>query len=313
MLQLTANFRLPQTVLRLEQALIRLLEENYPKTLDSLEHEVAFVPGLPPLYFQETVFDEVLSYFGNVLSEEQAVLVRDAKTVDTLREMKIGGHVLTIEEAKGIDFDDVIIYNFFSSGTAVDKALEALNASLESREDAAKALFPEMHRTQTVCEELKLLNVAITRARQRVFFFEAAVPRGAWPFFRSHGVKQHEVPEDNPEPLRRESTAEGWRRKGVQCVREQKWDIAAQCFGHSGDFRREALCCSRVLRDQLRSARDAKLAPEEERRRRLRLAILHAEAGELQRGLDILKESSLRELKAWAGELERAASRKADS
>ena len=109
MLQLTANFRLPQTVLRLEQALIRLLEENYPKTLDSLEHEVAFVPGLPPLYFQETVFDEVLSYFGNVLSEEQAVLVRDAKTVDTLREMKIGGHVLTIEEAKGIDFDDVII------------------------------------------------------------------------------------------------------------------------------------------------------------------------------------------------------------
>ena len=50
-----------------------------------------------------------------------------------------------------------------------------------------------------------------------------------------------------------------------------------------------------------------------ERRRRLRLAILHAEAGELQRGLDILKESSLRELKAWAGELQRAASRKADS
>ena len=59
-LQLTANFRLPQTVLRLEQALVRLLEENYPKTLDSLEHEVAFVPGLPPLYFPEQNFDEVL-------------------------------------------------------------------------------------------------------------------------------------------------------------------------------------------------------------------------------------------------------------
>lgn len=173
-------------------------------------------------------------------------------------------------------------------------------------------MFPEMHRTINVCEELKLLNVAITRARQRVFFFEANVPRGAWAFFRSHGVKQHEVPEDNPEPLRRESTAEGWRRKGVQCVREQKWDMAAQCFGHSGDFRREALCFSRVLREQLRAARDAKLVPDEERRRRLHLAILHAEAGELQRGLDILKESALREIKVFGNELERAVSRKAD-
>ena len=112
--------------------------------------------------------------------------IKDAETVKELRNMKIGGHVLTIEEAKGIDFDDIIVYNFFSSGTAVDKALEALNLSLETRDDGGKVMFPEMHRSQTVCEELKLLNVAITRARQRVFFFDDAKTRGAWSSPRSH-------------------------------------------------------------------------------------------------------------------------------
>ena len=34
-----------------------------------------------------------------------------------------------------------------------------------------------------LCEELKLLNVAITRARQRVFFFDRSRPRNVWAFF----------------------------------------------------------------------------------------------------------------------------------
>merc|ERR1719253_1477047 len=135
-LQLTTNFRLPKAVLRLEQALVGLIEANFNDSIDTLAAEKAFVPGLPPTIYEdkEPQFDDFLAYFGSVLSEEQAVLVRDPDQVEELRSKDIGGHVLTIEDSKGLDFHDIIVYNFFSeSSSFLVKALREHDVTLDVR------------------------------------------------------------------------------------------------------------------------------------------------------------------------------------
>lgn len=75
--------------------------------------------------------------------------------------------VLTIPESKGMEFDDVILWNFFTNCS--DQAgLRSLNilknepAKFDSRKQVA------------MCQELKHLYVAITRARMHLFIMESS-------------------------------------------------------------------------------------------------------------------------------------------
>ena len=145
------------------------------------------------------------------LHAEQAVLVRCEAAKARLPFELRNGLVLTVEQSKGLEFDDVCIFDFFSDSPA-DKEWHVLYSMLPATsaaaaiatgraaspvEDAAaggaagaapppgsgglsarRAEFDEL-RDLMLCEELKSLYVALTRSRKRCFVFDHSEVRWA--------------------------------------------------------------------------------------------------------------------------------------
>ncbi len=102
---------------------------------------------------------------------EQVILVRDDETKHKLRS-EIGDMalILTILESKGMEFDDVLLYDFFS-GSSCSSSYRALHLLLgkERGFDAKKHV--------ALCSELKNLYVAVTRARKQLWLFEKSAEK----------------------------------------------------------------------------------------------------------------------------------------
>ena len=63
----------------------------------------------------------------------QVIIVRDQASKESLPEILKHALCLTIYEAKGLEFDDVILYNFFS-GSIADNQIWSLLGSLEIKD-----------------------------------------------------------------------------------------------------------------------------------------------------------------------------------
>ena len=127
----------------------------------------------------------------------QAVLVRSAAAKARLPFELRNGLVLTIEESKGLEFDDVFLWNFLTDSRAKKEwrlVLSFLVASCSSpaekkeehdrleemKDRESDSRIAGMLRTlefdeqahQILCSELKHLYTAITRARVRVIIYD---------------------------------------------------------------------------------------------------------------------------------------------
>jgi superfamily I DNA/RNA helicase len=112
-----------------------------------------------------------------VLAAWQAVLVRNTEAKERLPFELRNGLVLTVEESKGLEFDDIAIFDFFSDSPCT-KEWHTLYGELP--EESAAALGCERRSEFNplldglLVEELKALYVALTRARKRCFIFDAS-------------------------------------------------------------------------------------------------------------------------------------------
>lgn len=101
------------------------------------------------------------------LGAHQVIIVRDEKAAAALK-AAIGrvGVVLTLYESKGMEFNDVLLYNFFTDSSAADTDWRAmLFAKQENRHFNAR-------RHSILQSELKSFYVGLTRARERVWIWE---------------------------------------------------------------------------------------------------------------------------------------------
>ncbi|KAG7005395.1 UvrD-like helicase ATP-binding domain-containing protein [Physcia stellaris] len=172
---LSRNYRSHQGILSLASSVIELLFRNFPDTVDRLEPElgtlVGPIPDLllgcdPAILLNRPSGDSVSPHVV-LFGAEQVILTRDeeqkAKLVSSIGEAAL---VLTILQAKGMEFEDVILFNFF--GSTPDpvgwRSIQRSTMDESSKFDAIKHA--------TLCSELKNLYVAITRARIRFVFIE---------------------------------------------------------------------------------------------------------------------------------------------
>lgn len=102
---------------------------------------------------------------------EQVIIVRDDEAKTQLQaELGSIALILTILESKGMEFDDVLVYNFFSKSdnSASYRSLNLLlgdGKEFDARKHAA------------LCSELKYLYVAVTRARKQLWLLESSRER----------------------------------------------------------------------------------------------------------------------------------------
>ena len=174
---LSKNYRSHQGILALASMVMEMIWTGFPETVDKLNPEVGTLSGPKPVLFLECAVDILLS--RNVAPSEdserasefgadQVILVRDTLSKHSLQnQVGEAAMILTILESKGMEFDDVILWNFFSDcpDPAGVRSLNTLRTNIEEFD-------PRKH--GGMCSELKQLYVAITRARSQLSIVESS-------------------------------------------------------------------------------------------------------------------------------------------
>lgn len=179
------NYRCAPGIASWASSVTRLLLQRFPHCADHIEEHTLDQPLAElPLVLQIAGIDPSQIIMGTGVSrvttidlEGFAILVRDDTTRVMLRNDGVQGTILTIQEAKGLEFDFVIICGFLG-GCLYGSTLGAL--ALDDSDESHLAVFAaedadgqgrfhkfsaEFYTITTAIHELKLLYTAITRAR----------------------------------------------------------------------------------------------------------------------------------------------------
>ncbi|KAM3142568.1 hypothetical protein pb186bvf_005227 [Paramecium bursaria] len=116
--QLTTNFRSHNNILQIANSIVGIIQIFFPKTIDKLSKETSDLDGPKPMiiHSQESLF---LFLKGNKQSDNiefgsnQVIIVRDQHSKKKVPQILSHALILTIYEAKGLEFEDVILFNFF--------------------------------------------------------------------------------------------------------------------------------------------------------------------------------------------------------
>lgn len=195
---LRCNFRCPAGVADLAINVAELLLERFPQCADRVEemriqHKSdvpVFIqlPGARPAACIMGEGDQRISYIDPCRA---VFLVRTSEDRERLRTEGVRGTLLTVAEAKGLEFDVVVLCGFLSDSPdstlwslAQEDTPECLAADAARVASANSVLSPQEHRTMCrvilAIPELKSLYVAITRARSGCIFLEWKSDPSVW-------------------------------------------------------------------------------------------------------------------------------------
>lgn len=211
--QLVHNYRSHTGVLQLAAAVVQVIEKFFPASIDSLEADQGLFPGpKPKILLMDKLPDLTVRLLGHQrmtaggaieFGAQQVILVRSDESRRNLPpELLNCAIVLTVFEAKGLEFDDVLLWNFFTD-SAADNEWRCLTGYWEEKKASVEEDASELqdgtslprHVRQTSFEdmagikkpradkfkeekhkilesELKALYCAITRARVNVWFVD---------------------------------------------------------------------------------------------------------------------------------------------
>ncbi|CAD8100117.1 unnamed protein product [Paramecium sonneborni] len=218
--QLTTNFRSHNSILQLANCIIILLELLFPNSLDHLQKEISNLKGPKPIIISNNKPELINDYLNLDCDAEeqcdvefgfnQVIIVKNQEAKEALPKQFKTARVLTTYQAKGLEFDDVIIYNCFSTDpipqeqwsllacidvdqTYIDKQVfeESITKYQEQNntndweltKDAQYVIQKKLKLNQrydktkvneysSLCNELKMLYVCITRAKKRVIIYD---------------------------------------------------------------------------------------------------------------------------------------------
>jgi superfamily I DNA/RNA helicase len=142
--QLTVNFRSHARILDLANSVIRIIELLFPNSIDKLKKEKSMLDGLTPIMLGSSMIESLFNLLSvapssaqkgrsgeegeSLLSKpplefgcDQVIIVRNQNAKEKLPGFLKHALCLTIYEAKGLEFDDVILFNFFTDSEAPEQ------------------------------------------------------------------------------------------------------------------------------------------------------------------------------------------------
>ncbi|PYO58900.1 MAG: hypothetical protein DMD83_01635, partial [Candidatus Rokuibacteriota bacterium] len=220
---LTKNFRSVRGLVELANEVLAFKRDRTGRS-EGDETEQSEVAGAAPILVggDETALADAIRGFG----PRCAVVAGSADIRERLQAVLGTTRVFTIPEAKGLEFDVVILWGVVASDPEPWRQL--LDPGVGLRED------PPARRA------LHHLYVAVTRARRHLAVYE---PPGAPPLWTAERFAARLDPEP-PASLARlfvRSAAPGeWTHEGEYFLARGRYRQAAECFRRAGDARREA-------------------------------------------------------------------------
>jgi ATP-dependent exoDNAse (exonuclease V) beta subunit len=130
---------------------------------------------------------------GLEFGAQQVIIVRSQESKEKLPKELKQCLVMTVQEVKGLEFEDVFVYNYFTDSpentnwnaityyrqqVETNESLDHVPTSFES----LQAKVPhnvsfDAEKDRILCSELKMLYMVVTRARQRVYLFDEVKTR----------------------------------------------------------------------------------------------------------------------------------------
>ncbi|KAK3421368.1 hypothetical protein EUGRSUZ_G02020 [Eucalyptus grandis] len=244
---LSQNFRTHAGILKLAQSVVDLLYHFFPFCVDALDPETSFISGEAPILLDsENEESAILSIFGNHdvsgnfvgFGAEQVILVRDDHSRDEVSNLVRGqALVLTIVECKGLEFQDVLLHNFFGTSPLKNQwrviyGYMKEQALLNNSSQWSSPSFDDV-KHDILRSELKQLYVAITRTRQRLWICENALDFSK-PMFdywkKKCPIQVRLVDHACAEAMQVRSTPEEWKSQGFKLLHEGNYRMATTCF-----------------------------------------------------------------------------------
>ncbi|KAA8532355.1 hypothetical protein F0562_032389 [Nyssa sinensis] len=247
-------------ILNIGQSVIDLLFRFFPLSIDILCPETGAISlidsELPILLEPVKNENTIISLFGNSgnaskstvsFGAEQVILVRDDCARDEIIAL-VGKQaiVLTIMECQGLEFQDVLLYNFFGSSPFKRqwRIIYAYMKEQDMLDSSASRSFSsfDQARQNGLCLELKLLYVAITRSRKRLWISENAkeLSNPMFDYWKKLClVEIRRVDDSQVQEMQVGSSEEEWRSRGIKLYCEGRYEMAMMCFTRAGDKYRE--------------------------------------------------------------------------
>ncbi|KAK6352318.1 hypothetical protein TWF730_009148 [Orbilia blumenaviensis] len=237
-------------VLKLAAKIVDLLSSTFPYAIDKCSPELGDFDGPSPIVFSGFSSEDFVKFVlrdgeeesTTIISEfgaEQVLIVRDEEAKYLLPEViRDKLLILTILESKGMEFQDVFLFDFFS-GSSCQSAFRALARSQVTGSHLDDTKYPEL------CIELKNLYVAVTRSRERLYILEssgsAVQPmHDMWGLDTENAIIDISSPGDSTretllgEIKLKESDPEEWAQKGNEFFNQRMYEQAMYCYRKAG-------------------------------------------------------------------------------
>ena len=254
MFTLSRNYRSHQEVLAVSSLFRSMICKGFPDTVDKLDPEVGILSGPKPVLFLGCDVDILhtrnvalskLSERATDFGAEQVVLVRDTKSKMNLQD-QVGNValILTILESKGMEFEDVILWNILSE-CPDQVGVRSLNA-LKNNEDGF-----DPRKNGAMCSELKHMYVGVTRTCSQLSIVEGSESTAKTVLkLLTEGSSGPLVEVTRPsdknfavmvEALRPSSSVDpaAWSQTAEKLMRNRLFNGALMAFGRAGDTRGE--------------------------------------------------------------------------
>eukprot|EP00741_Cyanophora_paradoxa_P013250 tig00000178_g12798.t2 len=153
--QLTQNYRSHAGILACSSVVVDMLELLFDREIDVLQRDTGLRAGPPPLLLPYCGLRDLAAFlFGDEASRlpspdlhlgaDQVVIVRGEERRARLGDALGRSNVLTVEEVKGLEFEDVLLFNFFTDSPGRDErmwreAARAAEGAVRERVKAAAA------------------------------------------------------------------------------------------------------------------------------------------------------------------------------
>ncbi|ESK85770.1 hypothetical protein Moror_2448 [Moniliophthora roreri MCA 2997] len=240
--ELTINYRSHAGILDCAHTVIELIVAFWPYSIDMLQRGRGVVGGIKPVFFRgwdqtNVRYEQFLfkATSGNYIEfgAKQCILVRNDAARDKLRQ-HVGdiGLIMTLYESKGLEFDDVLLFDFFEDST-VDLSQWRVVLNLIPEKDRNFVSTPRFDDTQHagVNTELKFLYVAITRARKNMWIVDRS---GRGEPMRLLWSSRNQIEDCTPETgvpkLAVSSTPEEWVQTARVLFDRKQYFHAMKCF-----------------------------------------------------------------------------------
>ncbi|KAJ7576870.1 hypothetical protein C8J56DRAFT_1171170 [Mycena floridula] len=237
--QLAINYRSHAGIVDCADSIIQLIQQFWPNSIDRLQPESGVVEGVKPVFY--TGWDEdsgsQLEQFlfgdsGELIEfgAQQCIIVRDEQARENLQK-QVGdiGIIMTIYDAKGLEFNDILLLNFFKDSSLDASQWRVILNSLQDDRLSVPTFDSVKH--AAVCTDLKFLYVAITRARENIWIADTSSKSEPMrTYWNRKSLVSNVTPQMNAPQLARTSTPEEWAQTGESLFENEKFDYARRCF-----------------------------------------------------------------------------------